>query len=303
MTLANNTAPLGPLDGFHDFGDGGDGFLEAVVAGLSQPRKTLPCKYFYDARGSRLFDAICTLKEYYPTRTETGLLHDRCGEIAALAGPGVNLVEFGSGSSTKVRIVLDALDRPAAYVPVDISRDHLLASARLLAADYPALAVIPVCADYTAHFDLPERALAGPRLGFFPGSTIGNFTPDAAVAFLAQAAGSLGAGAGLLIGADLKKDVRILHAAYDDARGVTAAFNMNLLVRINRELGGNFDLDAFAHEARWNPADGRIEMHLVSRRRQAITVRGDITVDTTEGVGTTFTVILPAPPSDQDSSR
>ena len=271
---ARDVVVPGALDGFHDH-DADGTFLEDVLHGLSERQKTLPCKYFYDAQGSQLFDRICTLDEYYPTRTEHAILTERRYEIADLAGPGAALVELGSGSSVKVRILLDALDRPAAYIPIDISRAHLLAAAAGLAADHPGLSVVPVCADYTKPFPLPDAA-AGRRLGFFPGSTIGNFDPAEARTFLAGVAETLRPGAGLVIGVDLKKDRAILEAAYDDAEGVTAAFNLNLLRRINRELGGDFDLDGFAHEARWNETAGRIEMHLVSRSVQTARVGGRV---------------------------
>jgi dimethylhistidine N-methyltransferase len=260
------------LDEFHDH-DADAGFLEDVLHGLSCPRKWLPCKYLYDAEGSRLFDRICTLEEYYPTRTEQAILAERRHEIARLAGPGAALVELGSGSSLKVRTLLDAMDAPAAYVPIDISRDHLLAAAADLAADHPGLSVVPVCADYTRPFPLPQAA-AGAKLGFFPGSTIGNFDPPDAKDFLAGVAGTLGKGAGLVLGVDLKKDPARLRPAYDDAEGVTAAFNLNLLRRINRELGGTFDLAGFVHEARWNEDASRIEMHLVSRAAQTVRIGG-----------------------------
>ena len=265
---------LGPLAGFHDYGAGEDDFEGAVVQGLGLEQKRIPAKYFYDARGSALFDEICELEEYYPTRTELDLLRTHAPEVADLAGPGIGLVEFGSGSSVKVRLLLDALRDPAVYVPVEISRTHLLQSAGELARDYPDLAVVPVCADYTRHFELPPLSAMRPRLGFFPGSTIGNFTRIEAAAFLGRAAVVLGPGAGLLIGADLEKDAALLHDAYNDAKGVTAAFNLNLLARINRELGGDFDPEAFRHHAPWNPARGCVEMHLVSTRRQTVTVAG-----------------------------
>ncbi|HYD68573.1 L-histidine N(alpha)-methyltransferase [Azospirillum sp.] len=251
-----------------------DGFLADVVEGLSRPRKTLPSKYFYDARGSALFDAICDLEEYYPTRTETALLARRAAGIAAFAGPDAALVELGSGSSVKVRLLLDALDRPALYVPVDISREHLLAAAARLAGDYPALTVVPVAADYVQGFALPCSLVPERTLAFFPGSTIGNFTPDEAAAFLARLGRRLGRGSRLIIGVDLKKRRDILEAAYDDAQGVTAAFNLNLLARINRELGGTFELDGFRHRAFYDEALGRIEMHLESVRPQTATAGG-----------------------------
>jgi dimethylhistidine N-methyltransferase len=248
-------------------------FSESVRTGLARTPKVLESKYFYDARGSRLFDAITALEEYYPTRAEAALLTANAGSIAAFAGAGVNLVEFGSGSSVKTRILLDALDDVASYVPIDISGEHLKAAAAGIAADY-AFPVIPVHADYTAAFELPAAVPAGPRVGFFPGSTIGNFDPDAAAAFLARARRLLGPGARFLVGADLQKDEARLIAAYDDAEGVTAQFNLNLLRRINRELDGGFDLSAFRHEARYNAEAARIEMHLVSRKDQQAAAAG-----------------------------
>lgn len=248
-------------------------FHADVLAGLSQPQKSLPCKYLYDDAGSELFERICALPEYYPTRTETALLRDRAAEIAACIGPHARLVEFGSGAGVKVRLLLEALDRPVAYVPVDISRSPLIASALALAKDFPSLRVQPICADYTRPFALPP---APPGIavtaGFFPGSTIGNFDPAAAEAFLARAARLLGPGAAMIVGVDLPKDRAILEAAYDDAAGVTAAFNLNLLTRINRELGADFDPEAFAHRAIWNAEESRVEMHLVSRTEQTVRI-------------------------------
>ncbi|HEV2675822.1 MAG TPA: L-histidine N(alpha)-methyltransferase [Aliidongia sp.] len=247
-------------------------FRDAVLAGLGQRQRTLPCKFFYDAEGSRLFDQICELPEYYPTRTELALLADRAGEIADLIGPRARLVEFGSGAGIKIRLLLKALDRPAAYVPVDISREHLMMAAADLARDFPKLQIAPICADYTKPFALPASSGLQPQttVGFFPGSTIGNFTAVEARAFLTRARRLLGPGSSMVVGVDLHKDEKILVPAYDDAAGVTAAFNLNLLVRINRELGADFALDQFAHEARWNDALGRIEMHLVSRSDQMV---------------------------------
>jgi len=249
-------------------------FLTDVLDGLSRPRKSLPCKYFYDREGSALFDAICTLDEYYPTRTETALLHDRAAEIAGLAGPGATLVELGSGSSVKVRILLDALADPAMYVPVDISREHLIAAASRLAGDYPSVTVVPVAADYVQGFALPRGVRPDRTVVFFPGSTIGNFRPAEALGFLRGLGERLGTGTRLLIGVDLRKDRRILEAAYNDAAGVTAAFNMNLLTRINRELGGSFDVTRFAHRAHYDAVRGRIEMHLQSLVTQTVRVAG-----------------------------
>ncbi len=250
-----------------------EAFGADVLSGLARPQKSLPSKYFYDARGSDLFEQICELPEYYPTRTEIGLLHAHAADIATAAGRRAALIEFGSGASSKVRKLLDALDRPQAYVPVDISGDHLHNGAAAIAADYPGLSVLPVHADFTRPFALPETG-AATKLGFFPGSTIGNFTPSAALRFLIDARQSLGPGSCFLIGVDLKKDPAILHAAYNDRAGVTAAFNLNLLRRINRELGGDFDVDAFAHRATYNSDRGAVEMHLVSRRTQRADVLG-----------------------------
>ncbi len=264
------------LASFEDLAPDGDDFLAEVLKGLGDEPRHLPCKFFYDERGSKLFERICRLPEYYPTRTEVGLLRASASEIAALVGPDCQLVELGAGSSEKVRIVLDALDRPAAYVAVDISCDHLVRSAAALAADLPHLAVHAVCADYTKPFRVPAvEGVANPkRVVFFPGSTLGNFTPDQAVGFLTMVAGVAGSGGAMVIGIDLKKDETILDAAYNDAQGVTAAFNLNLLVRVNRELDGTFALDAFRHHAFYDAAQGRIEMHLVSLKDQVVRVAG-----------------------------
>lgn len=252
-------------------------FHAAVYAGLRQSEKSLPCKFFYDAEGSRLFEKICELPEYYPTRTECRILEKHAGAIAQLIGPRARLVEFGSGAGVKIRLLLSALERPTAYVPVDISRLHLLAAASSLAKDFPHLAIAPICADYTRLFTVPAPAGAAPAVtvGFFPGSTIGNFTPEEACAFLESARFLLGPGSAMIVGVDLRKDAAVLVRAYDDAGGVTAAFNLNLLRRINRELGGTFQLDQFTHLARWNDALGRIEMHLVSRRAQHVEIGRD----------------------------
>jgi dimethylhistidine N-methyltransferase len=253
------------------FGPGPDRMRAEVLAGLRRRQKRLPCKYFYDAAGSKLFDEICALDEYYLTRTELAIMREHARDMCAAIGPDAQLIEYGSGSSTKTRIVLDHLRSPAGYVPIDISGEHLAQSAHALSRSYPAIDVMPVCADYTHRFELPEPARpAARRVVYFPGSTIGNFEPDDALEFLRNIADVCGAGGGLLIGVDLKKDPAVLHAAYNDARGVTAAFNLNLLARLNRELGTDFDLRAFDHYAFYNPRKGRIEMHLVSRRRQAV---------------------------------
>jgi dimethylhistidine N-methyltransferase len=250
-------------------------FEADVLAGLAAPQKAIPPKYFYDAEGSCLFEAICGLAEYYPTRTEIGLLRSVAPQVAALIPPGAALVEFGSGASVKTRLVLDAAPQIAVYAPIDISRAALAAAAEALRKDYPRLVVAPLAEDFTRALSLPSAARGRPVVGFFPGSTIGNFTPDEAKVFLAGARGLLGAGARLLVGVDLVKDAGTLVAAYDDALGVTAAFNKNLLVRINRELGADFDLDAFAHRALWNAAESRIEMRLESLRAQTVRVAGE----------------------------
>lgn len=248
-----------------------------VLTGLSQPQKALPCVWLYDHRGSLLFEEITRLAEYYPTRAETRLLRQLAGDVARTVGPGASLVELGSGSSTKTRLLLRALTEPAAYVPVDISEDFLHDAVAALKREFPALPVQPVVADFTLPFDLPAGPGAGrvgARLGFFPGSTIGNFSPDAAVRLLAQFARALGPHARLLIGVDTTQDPARLVPAYDDAQGVTAEFNRNLLVRINRELGADFKPGAFRHEARFDAAQGRVEMHLVSQAAQSVRVLG-----------------------------
>jgi len=251
------------------------GFARAFLDGMRRSPKRVPCKYFYDSVGSALFDEICDLPEYYQTRTELSLLSAHADEIAAILGTDIELIEFGAGSLTKVRVLLDALERPQAYIPIDISGDYLAKVCAALDADYPALRLDPVVADFTRPFVLPAPIHdTARRVGFFPGSTIGNFSPDEAVAFLKTASGIV-RGGGLLIGVDLVKDADILNAAYNDTRGVTAAFNKNLLARANRELGANFDLDAFAHEAFYNAADSRIEMYLVSLLNQDVQIAGE----------------------------
>ena len=258
-----------------DFTSHRDTFREEVLAGLGRSRKRLPCKFLYDEAGSRLFDRICELPEYYLTRTEMRIMADYAADMARRAGAGCQVVELGSGSSTKTRLLLDALPSPAGYVPVDISREHLRRSAARLAAAYPEVEVLPVCADYTHDFAVPApTAGTARRMAYFPGSTIGNFEPREALAFLRRLAALVGPGGGLLIGADLKKDPARLHAAYNDADGVTAAFNLNLLVRINRELAADFDTSRFSHYAFFNPSRGRIEMHLLSLRDQVVRVAG-----------------------------
>lgn len=273
LAAATPSCPPG-LAEFVDYGHDADTFGVDVIAGLAATRKAIPPKYFYDERGSRLFDAICRLPEYYPTRTEMALLRAHAAEMAALMGPEACLVEFGCGSLTKVRVLLDAAPDLAAFVPIDISRDHLVASATALAEDHPDVAVAAVCADFTRPIALPDVARRRRRIGFFPGSTIGNFEPEDALAFLKTAAAQIGPGGGLLIGVDLVKDEDVLTAAYNDRDGVTAAFNLNLLSRINRDLAGSFEPRHFRHRAFWNGAASRVEMHLVSQRPQRVHVAG-----------------------------
>jgi dimethylhistidine N-methyltransferase len=249
-------------------------FRADVLSGLSAPRKRLASKYFYDERGSALFEQICDLPEYYPTRTETALLTEAAAEIAACFSPNAVMIEFGSGASVKTRLLLDAAPQIGAYAPVDISPDALEAAARAIRAQYPNLQVEPVLGDFNRPIDPPQVAIGRPRTGFFPGSTIGNLEADDAVAFLISAKRLLGAGAQFIVGADLVKDIDVLLAAYDDARGVTAAFNLNVLERINRELGGDIDLSAFRHRAIWNARFSRIEMHLESLRDQRFQAGG-----------------------------
>jgi dimethylhistidine N-methyltransferase len=260
---------------FCDLAPGEESFREAVLKGFSGSRKSIPCKFLYDARGSALFEEICRLPEYYPTRTEIAILEENGADIADEMGPHSRLIEFGSGGSHKARILLEALDRAAAYVPVDISREHLREAAAGIAADFPLLPVIAVCADYTTAFRLPPLpGPSGKRVGFFPGSTIGNFEPAAAERFLANCAHILGSGGEMLIGVDLKKDPAILNAAYNDSVGVTAAFNLNLLARINRELDGDLDIDRFEHLAFYSATEGRVEIYIRSLADQQARIAG-----------------------------
>jgi dimethylhistidine N-methyltransferase len=251
-------------------------FAADVIAGLTSDPKRLPAKYFYDRTGSELFDRITRLPEYYPTRTELALLKQHGGEIARLLPAGGALIEFGSGSATKASILLSAASQIAAYVPVDISAEHLHQEAGRLRHAFPGLRIVPIDADFCVPFGLPGEIAKGPRAGFFPGSTIGNFEPHEASRFLQNAATTLGEGAVFIVGVDLVKDRAVLHAAYNDAAGVTAAFNRNLLVRINRELGANFDLKTFEHHAFFNRERSRIEMHLASTTRQKVKVDGEV---------------------------
>lgn len=248
-------------------------FARDVIEDLSRAPKRLSPKYFYDAAGSELFEQITLLPEYYPTRTELGILRDRAGAIAAFIPDGAALVEFGAGATTKVRLLLGECT-VGAYVPVDISGDFLNAQADVLRADYPGLAIHPVTADFTTPFELPDAVETMPKVGFFPGSTLGNFEPGEACTFLKNARKILGQGARMVIGVDLEKDERTLYDAYNDAAGVTARFNLNVLRRINRELGGDFDLSAFIHRAIYNRDRHRIEMHLISKKAFTAQVLG-----------------------------
>ena len=257
----------------HRFDEQTTAFAGDVIDDLSQHPKRLSPKYFYDATGSELFEQITLLPEYYPTRTELGILRDRASEVAAIIPEGAALVEFGAGATTKVRLLLEQCAF-GAYVPVDISGDFLKAQADALREDFPALSVYPVAADFTAPFALPDAVKAMPKVGFFPGSTLGNFEPHEACAFLRSAREILGMDARMVIGVDLEKDERVLYDAYNDAAGVTARFNLNVMVRINRELGGNFDTNAFMHRAIYNRDRHRIEMHLISKMAQTVRVLG-----------------------------
>jgi len=249
-------------------------FAQALVEGLTAPQKSLPCRFFYDAEGSALFEKITELPEYYPTRSEIAILEAQAPAIAARTPPGSVLIEFGSGSSRKTEIVLGALASLAAYVPIDVSQDALAEAKVRLNQRFPDLRVLPIIGDFRAQLSLPQDLSRRPRLGFFPGSTIGNFTPDEARALLSSMAQSLKNGGRLVIGIDLVKDIARLEAAYDDAQGVTADFNLNILARANRELDANFDLSAFAHHARFNVQESRIEIHIISKKAQVVEACG-----------------------------
>lgn len=253
-----------------------DELVSHVVAGLRHSPPRLSPIWFYDRLGSQLFDQICELDEYYPTRTELAIMRAHAAEMARALGPQVALIELGSGSSLKTRLLLDHLERPAAYVPVDISRQHMLEASRALARDYPRLRIVPVCADFTRPFELPGEAReARRRVVYFPGSTIGNFTRRQSTRLLKAMRDLVGEGGGVLIGVDLRKDAGVLERAYNDAKGVTAKFNLNALRHLNAELGSDFDLQAFEHRAPWVDAESRIEMHLVSKRDQTVRVGGE----------------------------
>src|SRR3954469_4337903 len=251
-----------------------DSFSDHVIAGLGDKPKWLSAKYFYDSTGSELFEQITQLPEYYPTRTELKILAANARALSAAIPLAAALVEFGTGSTRKARILLQAAPQIGVYVPVDISAQFLTQEAAAVRRDAPNIAVLPVAADFTRDFELPAQVRTRPRVGFFPGSTIGNFEPQDAAEFLRQAGRILGAGSTMIVGVDLIKDEAVLNAAYDDAAGVTAQFNLNVLRRMNRELGGDFDVASFRHHAFYNAADHRIEMHLESLRVQTVGVAG-----------------------------
>jgi dimethylhistidine N-methyltransferase len=279
MTCAAPAQLRNPAERLHvflDFKPPADDFLADTIDGLSRPQKTMRPKYFYDERGSALFEAICETPEYYPTRTELGILADFGDEIAVLAGPRAAIVEPGAGAAQKVRLLLDRLENPALYLAIDINRAHVIAAAEDLARERPDLRVGAAHADFTRPMMLPGSLYEGAvrRIVFFPGSTIGNFRRPAALGILSAARGLLRRGDLLVIGVDLVKDVDVLEAAYNDAGGVTAAFNLNLLERINRELDGDIDIDKFEHQAGWNAGERRIEMRLFARRDLAFKVAG-----------------------------
>ncbi|HEX3347648.1 MAG TPA: L-histidine N(alpha)-methyltransferase [Acetobacteraceae bacterium] len=267
---------IGPLAQPQD----ADGVAGDALAGLARHPKSLPAKLFYDAEGCRLFGLITELPEYYLTRTERALLAQLAPDIAAAAPEGAALVEYGASSETKALVLIEHLREPRAYVPIDVAAGALEQMAQRMAGG--GVTVLPIAADFLEPLMLPPNIAGMPRLGFFPGSTIGNLAPDVAIRFLRQARTTLGDGALFVVGADLRKDPSILIPAYDDAAGVTAAFNKNILARLNREVGADFDLDTFRHEARWNAADSRIEMHLVSERAQTVRVC-DATIRFAEG--------------------
>ena len=257
--------------------------ITEIVAGLNLPQKMISPKYFYDECGSRLFERICDLPEYYLTRTEIGIMRENITEMVEKIGPHVSVIEFGSGSGLKTRILLENLVEPFVYVPVDISMEHLLETSAAFKEDFPGIEILPVAADFTRPFPLPQPVNMPERnLVYFPGSTIGNFEPEAAIELLRVMYQEAGAGGALLIGVDLKKDRQMIESAYNDSEGVTAEFNLNVLRRLNREFGSDFDLDAFRHTAIYNETTGRIEMCLVSQRKQDVTL-GENRFSFTEG--------------------
>jgi dimethylhistidine N-methyltransferase len=255
----------------------GKEILQEVLEGLSKPAKELPSKLFYDELGSKLFDEITKLEEYYPTRTEMRIMEDNIEEIGSLLGEGTVLVELGSGSSKKIRLLLENIPGLAAYIPIDISKEHLLHSTEILSGDYPELEIIPFVADYTKDFILPEINKPYDHIcAYYPGSTIGNFKPGEAKEFLGRISKLIGKNGGLIIGVDLKKDKEILEKAYNDSKGITAQFNLNILDHINNETGAKFETDNFEHLAFYNDEEGRIEMHLLSKEAQDIKLNGSV---------------------------
>ncbi len=267
----------------HDFKPGNERFLAEVLSGMRKQQKELPSKYFYDEHGSHLFKQICMLEEYYIPRIEASIMDAYINDMVELIGPQVSLFEYGSGDCVKVRTLLDHLHDPVAYVPIDISRDQLLRVAKELDLQYPGLKVLPVCADYTSNFELPVARRPGKRVVvYFPGSTIGNFDYVPAKHFLEHIARVCGPNGALLIGVDLKKDTSVLHKAYNDSKGVTATFNLNLLHRINSELGCDFQVDCFEHYAFYNPRESRVEMHLISLEDQVVHI-GNMTISIAKG--------------------
>lgn len=271
------------LNQIHDFKPARERFRAEVLNGLRKSQKELPSKYLYDERGSYLYERICTLDEYYLPRMEVAIMEAHIGEIVELLGLNTCLVEYGCGNCAKTRILLDHLPAPSAFVPIDISWQQLLRVSQELASSYSGLEVLPVCADYTSNFELPyPKSSCDRTIVYFPGSTIGNFDPIPARNFLEQIASVCGPGGALLIGVDLKKDPGVLHRAYNDREDITAAFNLNLLERINRELNGDFQLDNFRHYAFYNPRESRIEMHLVSLKEQVVHL-DDVSIPFAEG--------------------
>jgi dimethylhistidine N-methyltransferase len=254
-----------------------ENLLEEILEGLNKPQKELPSKLFYDKKGSSLFDEICDLDEYYLTRTETSIMIENIEDICSILGKNSLLIELGSGSSKKIRLLLSGLQSPAGYAPIDISEEHLISSVNILAHDYPNLRILPVSADYTQPFSLPKfDFIYSKKVVYYPGSTIGNFEPDYASQFLNSIGHRLGKRTGLLIGLDLKKDKKILEDAYNDNKGITAEFNLNILVRLNSELDTDFNIEEWKHCAFYNSEEGRIEMHLESLSNQDVQVNGDI---------------------------
>jgi L-histidine N-alpha-methyltransferase len=264
--------------------------VQEIVAGLQRDEKMISPKYFYDERGSQLFDQITTLPEYYPTETELGIMRENIAEISTLIGPRASLIEYGSGSSMKTRVLLDHLLEPAVYVPVDISEEHLLASAEDIRTEHPGLEILPVVADFTKRFELPDPTIMPLRnIVYFPGSTIGNFPRAEACELLRVIYHEAGENGAMLIGVDLQKDPEIIERAYNDSAGVTAEFNLNMLRHLNREFGSDFDLDSWQHEAQYNESEGRIEIRLVNEEQQTVNIDGsEIVVERDEGILTEY---------------